>query len=112
MLNTTLKMKFALVLCAATLLLSSCGSKKDVVYFQDISDYETLIDETQFVPKFKVDDVVSIFISTLNPEASAPFNLFRGGSMSGIGGGVAQQVDYLVDQNGNIDFPVIGQIKI
>jgi polysaccharide export outer membrane protein len=112
MLNTTLKMKLTLILGAAVLFLSSCSTKKDVVYFQDVSDYETLIDETQFVPKFKVDDVVSIFISTLNPEASAPFNLFRGGSTGGLGGGMAQQVDYLVDQNGNIDFPVIGQIKI
>jgi polysaccharide export outer membrane protein len=38
-----------------------------------------------------------------------PFNLFRGASEGGI---VAQQVDYLVDQNGEVDFPVVGKIKI
>ena len=45
----------------------------------------------------------------LNPEASAPFNLFRGASEGGLR---AEQVDYLVDQDGMIDFPVIGKIKI
>jgi len=33
--------------------------------------------------KFKIDDEVSILISTTNPEASIPFNLFRGVAESG-----------------------------
>jgi len=90
-------------------MLSSCGSKKNIVYFQDASDYETLINKESFVPKFKVDDLVGVYVSTLNPEASAPFNLFRGASEGGIR---AEQVDYLVDGQGQIDFPVIGKIKI
>lgn len=87
----------------------SCGSKKEVVYFQDASNFETLIDDNTFEPKFKIDDVVSIYISTLNPEASLPFNLYRGSSEGGIR---PEQVDYIVDNEGEIDFPVIGKIKI
>ncbi len=90
-------------------LMSSCGSKRDVVYFQDASNFETIVDEYSFVPKFKIDDELSIFVSTLNPEASAPFNLFRGAQEGGI---TPQQVDYLIDKDGEIDFPVIGKIKI
>ena len=87
----------------------SCTPSKDVVYFQDASQFETLINENPATTKFKVDDLVSIHVSTLDPEASAPFNLFRG---AGEGGIRPEQVNYLVDKNGEIDFPVIGKVKI
>ena len=78
-------------------ILASCASRKDVVYFQDTGNFETLVNNNDFVSKFKVDDLVSIHVSSLNPEASAPFNLFRG---AGEGGMRPEQVDYLVDQAG------------
>ena len=75
----------------------SCTSSKDVVYFQDASQFETLVDDNTFTSKFKVDDLVSIHVSTLDPEASAPFNLFRGAE-EGIAGSMRpEQVNYLVD---------------
>lgn len=91
------------------LLASSCASRKEVVYFQNSSNFETLVDNNSFTPKFKVDDLVSIHVSTLDNLASAPFNLFRGASEGGLR---PEQVDYLIDQAGEIDFPVIGKIKI
>jgi polysaccharide export outer membrane protein len=93
----------------AVLFLSSCASKKEVVYFQNTGSFETIVDKNSFTPKFKVDDLVSIHVSTLNSEASAPFNLFRGASEGGIR---PEQVDYLIDKSGEIDFPVIGKVKI
>lgn len=103
------KVKLACLAIVATCFVISCSSSKDVVYFQDASQFETLVDDNTFSTKFKVDDLVSIHISTLDPEASAPFNLFRGAEEGGIR---AEQVNYLVDKNGEIDFPVIGKIKI
>ncbi|QLG46714.1 polysaccharide biosynthesis/export family protein [Costertonia aggregata] len=99
-----------LILVSSISILTSCGSKKDIVYFQDSSNFETIIDKDNFVPKFKVDDEVAIYVSTLNPEASIPFNLFR--RVGESGGGEASQVNYLIDEKGEIDFPVIGKIKI
>ncbi len=99
----------AIVSLLIMLALSSCASKTDVVYFQNTGTYETLVDENSFTPKFKVDDLVSIHVSTLNSEASTPFNLFRGASEGGIR---PEQVDYLIDKDGEIDFPVIGKLKI
>lgn len=103
--------RFSLVIYTLflVLLFSSCASKEDVVYFQDAGSFESLVDKNRFNPKFKVDDLVSIHISTLNPEASSPFNLFRGTVEGGI---KPEQVDYLVDEAGEIDFPVIGKVKI
>tara|TARA_R110000868_G_scaffold76800_2_gene220587 strand:- start:5563 stop:6333 length:771 start_codon:yes stop_codon:yes gene_type:complete len=98
-----------LVSSIIVLLITSCGSRKDIVYFQDSTNFETIIDENVFEPKFKVDDEVSILISTLNPEASVPFNLFRGVAESG---GTPDQVSYLVDKYGEIDFPVLGKVKV
>ena len=89
--------------------ITSCASRKDVVYFQDTGNFETLVNTNEFVSKFKVDDLISIHVSSLNPEASIPFNLFRG--VPGASG-QPEQVDYLVDQAGEIDFPVLGKLKI
>ena len=106
------KMKVYVQYCVIFLgivLIASCASRKDVVYFQDTGNFETLVNNNDFVSKFKVDDLVSIHVSSLNPEASGPFNLFRGAAEGGMR---PQQVDYLVDQAGEIDFPVIGKLKI
>lgn len=99
----------AIVLIVSIFLITSCASRKEVVYFQDTGKFETLVNTNRSVSKFKVDDLVSIHVSSLNPEASAPFNLYRG---QAEGGFRAEQVDYLVDESGEIDFPVIGKIKI
>ena len=42
------------------LVLASCASRKDVVYFQDTGNFETLVNDNTSVSKFKVDDLISI----------------------------------------------------
>jgi polysaccharide export outer membrane protein len=103
------KVKPAIIAVVFACVVFSCSPTKDVVYFQDASQFETLVDDNTFTTKFKVDDLLSIHVSVLDPEASAPFNLYRGAQEGGIR---PEQVDYLVDKNGEIDFPVIGKIKI
>lgn len=90
---------------------ASCGSKKDVVYFQDASDYETIVSDNTHTNTFKVDDVIGINVSTLDPMASIPFNLFS--TARGEGSfNQPQQLDYIVDEHGDIDFPVLGTVNI
>ena len=86
----------------------SCGSKKDIVYFQNAKDFETIVDTTTFKPRFKVNDIVSIYISAFNLESVKPFNLLKGKSQNGG----LEFIDYLVDSNGNIDYPILGNVKI
>ena len=90
---------------------SSCASRKDVVYFQDAADYETIVSDNTHTNTFKVDDLIGINISTLDPTASIPFNLFSSGGREGSFS-QPQQLDYIVDKNGEIDFPVLGAIKV
>ena len=106
-----LSLFYRAVAIAIIIVLTSCASAKreDVVYFQDVSNYETIVDDFEPTTKFKVDDLISIHISSLDPEASVPFNLYRGASEGGFR---PEQVDYLVDEGGMIDFPVLGKIKV
>lgn len=109
MTRTCSKRSFFFLGTILVLFLASCASKQDVVYFQNAGSFETLVDRNSFTPKFKVDDLLSIHVSTLDAEASAPFNLFRGRQEGGF---AAEQVDYLIDRDGQIDFPVIGKVTL
>jgi len=88
--------------------LTSCGSKKDIVYFQNAKDFETIVDTDTFTPRFKVNDIVSIYVSTFDLNAVKPFNLVKGSEQNSN----TQYIDYLIDIDGNIDFPVLGKIKL
>lgn len=101
-----------IIVSILSLFVFSCASKKDVVYFQDTQDYETLVSDNSYAYKFKVDDLLSINVSTLDPEASIPFNLLATPQVQGGGFGQAQQIDYIVNKEGNIDFPVLGEVNI
>lgn len=93
----------------AMILLASCASKQDIVYFQNAGDYETIVSDNSHTNKFKIDDVLSIHVSTFDSQASLPFNLLKGAEEGGLS---AEQVDYIIDKNGEIDFPVLGTIKL
>ncbi len=90
-----------------TLLMFSCTSKKEIVYFQNAKDFETIVNTDTFEPKFKVNDILSINVSTFDLEAVRPFNLIRE-----TGGIRSVEVDYLIDKDGNIDYPVLGKINL
>ena len=101
----------ASMLCS---LVFSCASKKDIVYFLDTQDYETVVSDNSYSYKFKVDDMLTINVSTLDPEASIPFNLIATPQVQVANGGFgqAQQLDYIVSEEGDIDFPVLGTVRI
>jgi polysaccharide export outer membrane protein len=98
-------------------ILCSCGSTKNIPYFKnadqvDLSQSEYLYD-ARIMPK----DILTITVNTVNPEASAPYNLVvstalnTGNSGQNIGTQRALQT-YLVDNSGNIDFPVLGTLTV
>lgn len=109
------KLFFLLGLCVLVCL-NSCLVSKKVVYFKDMeadSAYKVLP-----VPPIKIQkgDRLSIQVSSRNPELAVPFNSSGGlysveqsGSVSNTG-----LIDrgYLVDQQGNIDFPILGTLNI
>ena len=95
------------------LIFISCVSKKDIIYFQNDEIDQSKVSNS-YKTIIKPDDVLQITITAQDVEAVRPFNLaavtYSTSSNSAIG--VAQQQTYLVDTNGEIDFPVLGKLKI
>ncbi|MDD7913380.1 polysaccharide biosynthesis/export family protein [Polaribacter ponticola] len=92
---------------------SSCVSKKEIVYFQNDEIDQSKVSNS-YRTIIKPDDLLQITITSQDIEAVRPFNLsavtYSTSSNSAIG--VAQQQTYLVDTNGEIEFPVLGKLKI
>lgn len=85
---------------------SSCVSKKDMIYFQSDSIIENELLKN-YAPKIQTDDVLSIYVSALDPESTLAYNLFAGGQSTS-----SQPLSYLVDVNGAISFPELGTITV
>ena len=90
---------------AAVCLLTSCASPKNVTYFQNRAALEKAVQgylvDARIMPK----DVLTITVSTTTPEAAQQFNLVTPTSQT-------QLQTYLVDNEGMINFPVVGQLKV
>ena len=96
---------------------SSCSSPRQVVYFQDLRPGETEIainaaNEIRLRPE----DKVSIIVNSRDPQLTNLFNLpyvsKQLGIISGTSGSNQGVSGYTVDDQGEIDFPVLGKLHI
>jgi polysaccharide export outer membrane protein len=95
------------------LLLSACGSTKEVNYFQDVNGLREQTIDQKYEVIIHQDDLLSIYVNSKNPELTAPFNMPMVSSQIGAEVSSHQRVlGYLVDVNGYIDFPVLGKIQV
>lgn len=89
--------------------LSSCVSPKEFIYFQSETENEDAKSDsisTSYEAVIQKGDILSVKISSLSPEASSFFNPYEDSF---------REIDvisegYLVDANGTIELPVIGEI--
>ncbi len=101
----------------ATLSMNSCVRYPELVSFAPINDSIPPEAINNFVDlKIAPQDLLSIKVSSFPPEAAAPFNLDQG---IGNNAGFIQNTQniglftgYLVDNEGNIDFPTLGKLNI
>ena len=96
-------------------MLASCAGSKKVAYFQNAVDGVVKRSEGLYDAKIMPKDILTITVSTTNPEAATPFNLTISNTLNATGqmysgSGVLQT--YLVDNNGEIEYPVVGNIKV
>lgn len=101
-------------LTVLTISLSSCVPSKEVIYFQGI-DNKDLAGTSVYEPVIKPDDVLYINVSSFDGEAVKPFNL--GTTQEGVGGGgqgglIIMRQTYLVNNDGDIEYPILGTIKV
>lgn len=95
-------------------LLSSCMSTKKVTYFQNKESVDAALSKGLYDAKIMPKDVLQIQAFSMTPGSSEPFNLMKGLSATSTttNSGQTTIFDYLVDNNGNIDYPVIGIIHL
>jgi polysaccharide export outer membrane protein len=88
----------------------SCTSTKKAVYF---SDQKTGSFASPAIPKLVIqnNDLLSISVSSLNPEASAVFNQPNNAPANNNTTTTSSANGYLVDGQGNIQFPFLGSVK-
>jgi len=107
---------FLFVLCA--LVMTSCATQK-IVYLKDMRPELQYHLSQRPDLKIQPQDRLKILISSRNPELTAPFNTGVGGYQIGPSGEVRtitssamQEGGYLVDRQGNIEFPVLGLLRV
>jgi len=87
------------------LLLVSCGSSKDISYFENREtinqNAKGYLVDARIMPK----DMLTITVSTTTPAAAQPFNLVTPTSQTEL-------QTYLVDNEGKINFPIVGEVKV
>ncbi len=106
-------MKFSFIkfvsVFTAMLIISSCASRKEIVYLQNIDDTASYENSKSYEAKLQPDDLLSIIVSADSPEVTAPFNLpdFEGNDAENRG-----FKTYLIDSEGYIDFPILRKQKL
>lgn len=108
----------SIAMAALALLLTSCNNYKNVAYFQNSANLQG---ETQKVELYNAHimpkDLITITVNTTDPEASMPFNLTvqsRESASVSVTRATTQMAlqQYLVNNNGDIEFPVVGTLHV
>ena len=112
-----MKKLFPILLAAVAVLLAvtSCKTPKNVAYIQNSDSIDYSKSEFLYDARIMPKDILTITVNTVNPEASEPFNLLIHNTLNAsrsiaTTGGSLQT--YLVDNNGCIDFPVVGTLQV
>lgn len=110
-----IKKTFFIAVLAAVILLGSCSVPTNIAYFQN-----RLVDSPEQIDKhggivIQPKDMLSIVVSSKNPELVVMFNLpvvsYQAGSEV-VTSGYQRLMGYVVDNDGFIDFPILGRLKV
>jgi polysaccharide export outer membrane protein len=110
------KIYYLLIVTMLALATSSCRSVKEVAYFQseDTMSISAMNPVFNYEPTVQPNDVLSVFVSSLSPEASSYFNTFTNAERTGNGDAFTMRsnVGYTIDPMGYIELPLVGKIKL
>ena len=111
-----MKKLFSLTILTLLLMaITSCQSTKNIAYIQNSDSISYAQSRFLYDAKIMPKDQLTITVNTVNPEASLPYNLLlqnaytQGRILSTTGGTL---MPYLVDNEGYINFPVVGRLKV
>ena len=92
---------------------TSCKTTKPTAYFYNVKDTVLSREVEDIQPRLQRNDILSISISSLNEEASKIFNTpnASSSSTSTAAGSTTSSSGYLVNSDGNVQLPILGNIK-
>ena len=107
------KLLIFISLTVSAMLFTGCTLTKHLTYFQNIDTVNLAQGEMRPKIKIKPNDELTINVTSITPEAAAPFNFnasaVNAGSYMGSTGSI---YTYIVDKDGMINFPVLGKIRV
>lgn len=111
-----MKIKHLLVIAFLALVLASCQAPR-LGYFQDVQPGEVkTLDNSHFI-RIQPGDKMSILVSSKDPQLAYLYNLnivghYSSSSTDKSSLSTSNIASYTVDEQGNIDFPVVGKLHI
>jgi len=110
------KIKYLIALIAISTLITGCGSTKNVAYFKNSDTVDLAKSQVLYDARIMPKDVLSITVSTSEQEAAIPFNLtvptVQSQTLRASTTSQPTLQSYIVDNEGNIDFPLIGRLHL
>ena len=104
-----MKRTVKLALLAIVLSVSACVTPSQITYVKDMQ--YGIDDPAKPAPELHVQqqDRLTIRVYSSDPALATPFNV---GALTQDGVGTTREASYIVDTDGNIDFPVLGSIPV
>lgn len=106
-------------------MLYACGTPKDIEYFQDAALLNGMAVQAEQQLRLRPEDKINIVVNSSNPMLEKQFtlttmspNYMLGSSVTPqttagkVNSAYGQMVAYTVDEQGTIDFPVLGKISV
>ena len=112
-----MKNKLFAALTVAAAVLSSCSTPKNVIYFQDTTDKEISTNVQPVQIRLRPEDKISIIVNCPTVELMNQFNLpyvtrYIGSQTETYNATNTGLSGYIIDSDGNIDFPVLGKLHV
>ncbi len=111
-----MKLKFIIPMLAVVVLLSSCRTRQDIAYVRDAARDSAMNMAGEFLKGIQSNDILYIYVESQTPQATVPFNqetnkiALSGTAVLNPNNSPVQ--GYLVNQDGEITFPVLGKISV
>lgn len=93
-------------------MLTSCKTPQDITYMQDVNVNVPIQTQADGYIRFMPGDKLSIYVHSRDEKLMNLFNLVQGTSISQASNGNGGLCAYTVDRSGDIDFPVLGPVKV
>jgi Periplasmic protein involved in polysaccharide export len=106
--NSKRILRTGIVIALAALSAVSCVTNRKVAYLQDMKHGTQIELENKFEAVISPYDELDVIISCFDSDLAKPFNIYSA-AQSAIRTN-QQSLAYLVDQNGDIELPVLGKI--